>query len=97
MQIPVILENILIVLGTAATTWFFSREQQKATVQASELTNVEKAISIWRELATDLGLKVDDLSKRCESLSNEIDLLRKENKSLKTELQKAIETYHPSH
>lgn len=93
MQLPAILENVIIVVVTAGTTWFFSRKKQNAEVQTNELDNVEKAITIWRELATDLGAKVDELSKRCENLSDEIDLLRKENKSLKAELKKAIDTY----
>ena len=95
MELSSAVENIIIAVSTAGITWFASRKKQQADIQASELDNVEKAISIWRELAQDLGKKVEDLSLRCEALSNEINELRRENKTLKSELKKLNANYQP--
>lgn len=96
MEFIGLIENTVIAGSSAVITWWFSRKKQDAELKASELDNVEKAISIWRELAQDLGKKVEDLSNRCELLSSEINELRGENKTLKTELKKAIANYQPN-
>lgn len=68
--------------------WLAARDKNKADiakVQAEaeqiELSNVEKAIEIWRSVASDLRKEVTDLK-------SEITSLRMENKHLKQEIQK---------
>jgi len=94
MQLNSIIENALIAASTGGITWFFTRKKQHAEIKASELDNVEKAISIWRELALDLGKKVEELSARYDTISQEIVDLRRENRTLKADLKKAITTYN---
>lgn len=95
MQLNAIIENAIIALSSAGITWVFSRKKQNAEIKASELDNVEQAISIWRELALDLGKKVEDLSTRYDTMSMEINSLRRENKYLKAELKKVTANYQP--
>ncbi len=96
MQLNDLIGNTIVAACTAWITWWFSRKKQQSEIKASELDNVEKAIAIWRELAQDLGKKVEDLSVRYEALSDEINLLRRENKTLKADLKKAIADYQHS-
>lgn len=71
-------------------------EQMYADLEKSELKNVVKAVSIWRGIAEDLGNQVTKLSGKCTQLSNEIEILRGENKLLKIEIKKleqSLENY----
>ena len=67
-------------------TWLFGRKKEKIEVQSSEITNVQEAIKIWREMATDLKAEVADLKDKVESLTNEIHSLRSENVELRAKL-----------
>ncbi len=65
-------------LIAAVITWFFSRKKQSAEVESTELDNVNKATSIWRELAEDLKKQVDDLREGQQRIFEENSLLREE-------------------
>lgn len=70
----------------AFITWVFGRKKEGVEVQGSEITNVQEAIKIWREMATDLKAEVADLKDKVESLTTEIHSLRAENVELRTKL-----------
>jgi regulator of replication initiation timing len=70
-------------------TWLFGRKKEKIEVQSSEITNVQEAIKIWREMATDLKAEVADLKDKVESLTNEIHSLRSENVELRAKLDES--------
>ena len=85
--------NTLSAAGAALVTWFFSRKKQKTEVESSEIDNVEKAITIWRQIASDLEGKfsalqtqVYDLQKRVLTLELENQRLESENLELKHEI-----------
>ena len=86
------IETLLAVLSsngiTAMLTWMVTRKKQKAEAAFSELQNVEKAITIWRELASDLSVKLESLNAKCEELTGEISVLRAENRLLKKGMEK---------
>ena len=67
-------------------TWLFGRKKEKLEVESSEITNVQEAIKIWREMATDLKAEVADLKDKVESLTTEIHNLRSENVELRAKL-----------
>ena len=67
-------------------TWLFGRKKEKIEVQSSEITNVQEAIKIWREMATDLKAEVADLKEKVETLTTEIHNLRSENIELRAKL-----------
>lgn len=70
----------------ALITWLFGRKKEGVEVQGSEITNVQEAIKIWREMATDLKNEVADLKIKVETLTNEIHSLRGENVELRAKL-----------
>lgn len=73
-------------LFSSLITWIFSRKKEKIEVQSSEITNVQEAIKIWREMATDLKAEVADLKEKVETLTTEIHNLRSENIELRAKL-----------
>jgi peptidoglycan hydrolase CwlO-like protein len=70
----------------ALVTWLFGRKKAGVEVQSSEITNVQEAIKIWREMATDLKAEVAELKIKVDSLTNEINNLRFENVELRAKL-----------
>lgn len=66
--------------------WLIGRKKENVEIQGSEITNVQEAIKIWREMATDMKAEVADLKEKVETLTNEIHTLRAENVDLRTKL-----------
>lgn len=66
--------------------WLIGRKKENVEIQGSEITNVQEAIKIWREMATDMKAEVADLKEKVETLTNEIHNLRAENVELRTKL-----------
>jgi len=67
-------------------TWIFGRKKAQVEVEAGEITNVQEAIKIWREMANDMKQEVADLKAKVETLSTEIHNLRTENIELRSKL-----------
>lgn len=72
-------------------------QKMKAEAKSQELTNVEHAIKIWRELATDLAQKYAEqteaysaLNKNYTELTHKFDALNKEVKRLSTTSNKIL-------
>jgi predicted RNase H-like nuclease (RuvC/YqgF family) len=70
----------------ALVTWLFGRKKEGVEVQGTEITNVQEAIKIWREMATDLKAEVADLKDKVDTLTTEIHNLRSENIELRAKL-----------
>lgn len=77
-------------IGTTVSTaagaffgWLFGRRKQKAEAQSSELENVEKAVAIWRQIASDLEGKFTALQTEVNQLRKEVLKLEMENERLK--------------
>jgi predicted RNase H-like nuclease (RuvC/YqgF family) len=66
--------------------WLIGRKKENVEIQGSEITNVQEAIKIWREMATDMKAEVADLKEKVETLTTEIHNLRAENVELRTKL-----------
>lgn len=77
---------------TALLTYLVTRRRQTAEAKGSELDNVEHAVKIWRELATDLDKKLESLNTKCDDLTSEISHLRTENKMLRKQMEKLGKT-----
>lgn len=69
--------NILTPFASAGLTWFLARRKYRAESKANELENVEKAISIWKNLAIDLKKEVEQLKTELIEHKQQIDNLRK--------------------
>lgn len=63
-------------------------DKLKAEVEGQELSNIDRAVKIWRELAEGLERTVDDLREECHKLREEVKQLRTENYSLKSDIKK---------
>ncbi len=46
------------------------RRKNRADAQGSELDNVDKAVSIWRNLAQDLEKKIEELEGKIKALED---------------------------
>lgn len=71
-------------LATTVVAYVFGRGKAAAETKKTELDAVEKAITIWRQLAEDLSAKVT-------ALQVEVDKLREENNKLNVEIDKLRE------
>ena len=80
--------STLAALGSAIVTWVFARRKQTADAVKSELENIEKIATMWRETAEKLEKKVDALSKEIELLETRMDALHRENLELKTQISR---------
>ena len=70
----------------SAITWLFGKKKEEIDVQSTEITNVQEAIKIWREMANDMKQEVAELKIKVETLTTEIHNLRTENIELRTKL-----------
>lgn len=86
-----LIESLLIpVLTTLAggfSGWFFARRKQTAEAVSSELESVEKAVTIWREIAQDLKKELADQGLQLQKLQDEVATLRRDNARLLSELK----------
>ncbi|HMA78375.1 MAG TPA: hypothetical protein VKP88_04570 [Candidatus Paceibacterota bacterium] len=67
--------------------WWAARRKNKAEVSRSEIENIEKVATLWRETAERLDKQVEELRLEVQTLRKEVDLLHKENMDLKRELE----------
>ena len=84
-------ENVIfpaIISGfTGLFGWLIGRNKEKVEIQGSEITNVQEAIKIWREMATDMKAEVAELKEKIELLTTEVHTLRTENVELRNKLE----------
>lgn len=71
---------------TAIWSWFRQRKRDAAEIRTAEIENVEKAITIWRNLAQDMRQRVDELTAQVTQLNAKVDHLNAENESLKVKM-----------
>ncbi len=63
--------------------WLFGYRKSQADATVSELDAVEKAVGIWRELATSLRSDLEMLRAQCDHLDKTVINLKHENELLK--------------
>lgn len=78
---------ILAGLVSGFSGWLFARRKQAAEAAASELETIEKAVSIWREVAQDLKKELESQSREIAKLRDEVSTLRRDNARLLSELK----------
>ena len=89
------LQNILPPLATGFGAWVFAMKRQRAQTKASELENVEKALSIYRGMIEDLNKEIKELHVEIKNmaiqnteLKQEMEELKASNNALKRALNK---------
>jgi len=77
-------------IGTTISTgagaffgWLFGKRKLKAEAQNSELENIEKAVTIWRQIASDLEGKFTALQSEVLQLRREVVKLELDNERFK--------------
>ena len=63
--------------------WFAARRKNKAEVTRSEIENIEKVATMWRETAEELKQQVEELRQEVETLRAEVYRVHQENQELK--------------
>jgi predicted RNase H-like nuclease (RuvC/YqgF family) len=79
---PAIISGLSGVFG-----WIVGKNKEKVEIQGSEITNVQEAIKIWREMATDMKAEVAELKEKIDMLTTEVHTLRTENVELRNKLE----------
>lgn len=83
----------LINLLTAKIQIGKAKAEQKgieATVEGSEIDNVEKAVAIWRGLAESMEVRNGQMQKNYDNLLSEVQLLRQDVKRQSTIINKIL-------
>lgn len=63
----------------------------EANAESTELDNVEKAITIWREMAENLKAQRDDALKQFGEVSKQVEALRRDVRKLNCTNQKILD------
>lgn len=66
--------------------WLAGYRKSQAEASVSELDAVEKAVGIWRELATSLRGDLEQLKAQCDYLDKTVVSLKKENQVLRQQV-----------
>ena len=87
----VLLENLGILLTSIATgvgAWIFSAKKTKADLETSQIENAEKLLNYYKNLADDLGIRLERAIKEFNDAKNIISELEDKVEALTNELKK---------
>lgn len=85
-QLPEWLNQPLSAAIGAALMFLINKRKELATTRNSELDNVEKAVSIWRNMTVDLEERIKLLQGEISELRKNVIELQLENQTLKAQL-----------
>jgi peptidoglycan hydrolase CwlO-like protein len=77
--------NFITAAVAGAVGWLTGRRKQTAEAASSELDNTEKAIAIWRSIASDMEGRFSSLQKEVIELRNEVLKLQLQNHKLRSD------------
>lgn len=87
----VLIENIGVLLATLATGfggWFFGRKKAEADAETSQIENAEKLLGYYKNLADDLGKRLESAIKEFYEAKKIISELEDKVEALTDELKK---------
>ena len=85
-----LIEKVIYVVSTVAVslvTYLMGRRKQEADTDSTTLQNLEKSLLIYQNMVSDMGDKIDILSKKISDLEETIETLMDENKKLKQKIK----------
>jgi len=85
-----LIEKVIYVVSTVAVslvTYLMGRRKQEADTDSTTLQNLEKSLLIYQNMVSDMGDKIDILSKKISDLEKTIESLMDENKKLKQKIK----------
>lgn len=77
------IDSLIVGPAAAVASWFAARRKNKAEVTRSEIENIEKVATMWRETAEELKQQVEELRQEVETLRAEVYRVHQENQELK--------------
>lgn len=85
-----LIEKVIYVVSTVAVslvTYLMGKRKQEADTDSTTLQNLEKSLLIYQNMVSDMGDKIDVLSKKISDLEETIEALMDENKKLKQKIK----------
>ena len=85
-----LIEKVIYVVSTVAVslvTYLMGKRKQEADTDSTTLQNLEKSLLIYQNMVSDMGDKIDVLSKKISDLEKTIETLMDENKKLKLKIK----------
>jgi len=85
-----LIEKVIYVVSTVAVslvTYLMGKRKQEADTDSTTLQNLEKSLLIYQNMVSDMGDKIDVLSKKISDLEKTIETLMDENKKLKQKIK----------
>lgn len=95
-EVLLILTSILSSVISGSIVFIWTRRKYKAETRSAELDNIQKAVSIWRNLAKDLEEELKSLKKEFSELKDQMTSLQ-ENFIKKCEQCKYRKYYQDNH
>ena len=82
-------ETLLLFLSNAVTgiaAWYVGKRKTNAETDNLVLSNLEKSMSIYQDLITNLREEIHQLNNKTQDLESKVDMLMEENRQLKKKL-----------
>jgi peptidoglycan hydrolase CwlO-like protein len=82
-------ETILLFVSNALTgiaAWYVGKRKTNAETDNLVLSNLEKSMSIYQDLITNLREEIHQLNNKIQDLESKVDMLMEENRQLKKKL-----------
>ena len=82
-------ETLLLFLSNAVTgiaAWYVGKRKTNAETDNLVLSNLEKSMSIYQDLITNLREEIHQLNNKIQDLESKVDMLMEENRQLKKKL-----------
>ena len=82
-------ETLLLFLSnavTASAAWYVGKRKTNAETDNLVLSNLEKSMSIYQDLITNLREEIHQLNNKIQDLESKVDMLVEENRQLKKKL-----------
>lgn len=85
-----IINYLVPALGGGVTGWLFGRRRQEQEVKGLEIANVEKVAAMWREMAEEANVKLQQVYEQIQPLKEELSKLSLEHMALNREFRKMM-------
>ena len=83
--------QLIIIFGSNAVTWFFTRRKYQEEVASQEILNLNSTFEFYKRIISDLEVRVTELNTKLNKMEEEIVSLRAENDELKR--QRRVKKY----
>jgi peptidoglycan hydrolase CwlO-like protein len=82
--------DVIIPAVTGLLTFLLGQQRGKKEVESLHLANIEKALSIYQHIVSDLKEEILHLNKKVDVLQDKVDALMEENHKLKKMLSDKV-------